>query len=140
MDIKTTLSAVDDVYDALKASPLASEITGKIFKDRRVANGATEDVVINSPTVNAAQLQQGLVNVNIHVPNIIVKQNGVSDDTQPNHARLRELALMAAGILKDNVSGDASFNLQQIVGPLLDEVAKDHYVNIRLDYFNINLS
>ena len=100
--MKTALDAVDIVWKKIYGSALKTEITGKVYKHRKPAGSDKEDVVVNCPTINNTQLQQGLVNVNIYVPNIPITIAGIADDSQPDHARLKELATMAVGILDDS--------------------------------------
>lgn len=137
---KTTLDAVDKVFEVLDASALETEITGKIWKNRKpVGDDDKENVVVNSLSINNLQLQQGLVNVNVHVPNISVRVDGITDTTMPNHERLRELAKMTVDVLDDNWGSDFNFDVQQQV-LVQDEVTKSWYINIRLNFYSINIS
>lgn len=137
--MKTGFTAVDVIFDKLKSGTLVSEINGEIYKDRRAANSIKEDVVINCITLNNTQLQQGVVNVNIHVPNLSIKKNKVIDDSQPDRSRLNALANIALDDLTETYGTDYNFNVQQAPLLIRDESGGDHYVNIRLDFFAINI-
>lgn len=136
----TTLTAVDTVFQQLAASAIKTAISGGIYK-KRPLNSRLEDVIINSPTINATQLQEGLVNVNVHVPNLVISVNGVQDHTQPDTLRLQQLVDMAVLSLTDTWQndGDINFTVQQVSG-LIEEAENDsHYVNIRLLYYAVNI-
>jgi hypothetical protein len=132
-----TLQIVDAVVSHLIGSPLKIAITGDIYPDRRPPNSDMEDVVVNSLPVNAEQLQKGIVNVNIHVPDASIHFNEM-DDTVPDRTRLKQLATIALANLKDIWIGTYHFDVQQQT-LLQDEEAGDHYINIRLEFFNENL-
>lgn len=135
----TTLDLVDIVWQRVNGSLLKTEISGGVFKHRRPAGGQNEDVVINSLPINGLQLQSAIINVNIHVPNILINVNGVQDNSQPNHIRLQELAAMATTVLSDVWADDYNYDVQQQT--MIEDVeAGDNYINIRLEFFNINTS
>lgn len=135
--MKTGLDMIDIVWTMLNASPLQSLITGGIFKHLRPAGGSKEDVVINSLSVTHEQLQNGIANVNIYVPNLVVNANGIQDDTQPNHSRLNELTKVAIGLLEENWMSDLNYDVQQHM--LIREETGEHYMNIRLQFYIENL-
>jgi hypothetical protein len=134
--MKTTFDMVDIVWQRLNGSQLKTEISGGVYK-KRPTGSQVEDVVINCLPVNNEDLQQAVLNVNIHVPNITIQANGVQDSSQPNTERLQELAALAIETLSDVWVGDCNYDVQQ-QGMIEDPEAGDHYVNIRLEFFNIN--
>lgn len=137
--MRTTLDIVDILYHVLSGSGLASAISGGVYKHRPV-NSGKEDVVINSLPVSGSQLQEGVANVNIHVPNLALNIGGIQDRTQPNHDRLKTLTSLAVTTLNDvwRESGDVSFTV--LTQSLFEEPEIfEHYVNIRLNYFSVNV-
>lgn len=134
----TTLDILDIVWNRLDGSQLKTAIIGGLYKHRRPAGSQKEDVVINSLSINNLQLQSAIVNVNIHVPNITIEVNGVQDSSQPNFTRLQELAAIAVEVLSEVWADDYNYDVQQQV-LLEDEEAGDHYINIRIEFFNINI-
>lgn len=135
--MKTTLDIVDILFTALDSSSLKTAITGTLCKHKRDFNSNKEDVVINSLPVNNEQLQQGIANVNIHVPDIDILINGGSSK-QPNHLRMQELAAIAVDILENNYQANLFFTVQQ-QQTFEDPAAGDHYINIRIEIFIENL-
>ncbi len=136
----TTFDLTDIIYQKIKNSSLASSITGKIYKDQeRPLNSTTEDVVINTLGINNLQLQQSVVNVNVFVPNLAQNYGELQNQAMPNFPRLKALAAIAITALKNTWSGDYNFDVQQQL-LIQDPDTKDHYINIRLDFYNINIS
>jgi hypothetical protein len=135
--MKSTLDLVDIVWTALDASALKAAITGDISKHRRTPNSTKEDIVINALPISGAQIQEAIVNVNLHVPDIKVNKNGM-DDFMPNHTRLKALCNIALNALQDNWGEDYNFDVQQ-QNLFRDEEANDHYINIRLEFYNVNI-
>lgn len=137
-----TLELVDIVWARLNASVLKTgpdAITGQIYKNNRPLGSKTEDIVINSLPVNNLQLQTAIVNVNIHVPNLVLSINGTQDTTQPDHARLKTLTTLALAVLADQWTADYNYDVQQEV-LIEEEEFHEHYINIRIEFFYINIS
>lgn len=138
--MRTTFDLEQILYDRLKNGDLVAEITGGLYKRQRVPASELEDVVIISLPINADQIQEGIVNINIHVPNIEVTANGVTNPDQPDTARLMELADLAKLELDDVYEPTTGyfFNIQQ-QQLFSDEEAKDHYINFRIVFNSLNL-
>ncbi len=134
----TTLEIIDLLWSRLNTSSLKDEITGSIYKIKRLAGSSDEDIVINCLPVNGSQLQEAVANVNIHVPNITVSVEDVQDDKQPDFQRLKELAEMAIAILKENWIDTLNYSVQQ-QNIFEDKDYGDHYINIRLEFFIENI-
>jgi hypothetical protein len=133
--MKTSLDIENILFTFLKASSIATEINGGIYKRLRPAESKLEDIVINCLPINNAQLQSCVANVNIHVPNLSV-QIGDITNCVPNHTRLNELATEACMILNDQYANGYLFTVQQ---QNLFEDEDDHMVNIRIDFNSVNL-
>lgn len=136
--MKSNLEAVDIVFSHLKGSVLDTSITGQVMKHRRVANSTKEDVVINSLALNNTQLQKGILNVNIHVPNLSIPTGttGVRDNGYPNSVRLNQLTDLAIPLLKDTWGTDYDFDIEQI--NLITEETSS-FNNIRITFQALNV-
>lgn len=132
-----SLEAIDKVFNHLKGGLLSTSITGGVYKHRRPINSVTEDVVINSLGINNEKLQRGVLNVNIHVPNKILRIGGIQTTDQPDHTRLLALTTIAKDELNDIWVDDYGFDVQQD-NPIEDE--GETFTNIRLEFFNINIT
>lgn len=135
----TPFDAIDIIWQKLHASSIA--VSGGIYKLSRPLNSAKEDIVVNSITLNADQLQEGVLNVNIHVPNLTLEIGGVTDNSQPNFSRLKALTDTVVGILIDQWADDGSYNfsVQQPGNPIAEPDINQHYSNIRIEFFSVNL-
>jgi hypothetical protein len=133
-----TLDIIDVLWARANTSNLKPSLSGGIYKNRRPASSDKEDLVINSLPVNNEQLQVAVANVNIHVPDITVNVNNIQD-RQPNHERLKILTGLAIPIFTDQWVGDYHYDVQQQT-IIQDEEANSHYINIRIEFFNINIS
>lgn len=135
--MKTTLDLVSVVYDQLKSSSLKSAISGNVYKFKRPVNSDSEDVVINSLPITNEQLQTAVVNVNVFVPNVPVMSGG-SESGFPDLVRLQALAAIAISELKDRISGDYTWDVQQMT-VIEDEESGQYFANIRLQFFVSNI-
>lgn len=136
----TSFDAIDAVYQQLANAAVMNYITGNIYKVSRPINAsddAKEDIVINSLGMPNADVQQGVVNVNIYVPNPSLEINGRQDNTQPAFVRLQQLTALVIEQVKEFYSGEYWFLYQQDI-PLQAQTS-EHAINIRVDFFSINL-
>lgn len=141
---KSTLDAEDILYSYVAESSLKTAVTttsGEVFKGRKPINYQKEAVEIISLPINNEDIQEGIVNINIHVPNLLINQNNVQDPSQPNHPRLQELTNLALGILNDVFipASDCGFEVMQQT-LIQDEEGGAYYSNIRVRFYNINLN
>jgi hypothetical protein len=136
--MKTTLDLVDVVYNELKSGPLKSAINGGVYKYTRPLNSSLEDVVINSLPVTNQQLQQAIVNVNVFVPNADISLGG-SQQKMADHVRLKALGALAVDELKDGISGDYTWDVQQQT-VIQDDESDSYYINIRLQFYVSNIN
>jgi hypothetical protein len=129
------MDLVDSVFHILKNSDILSEITGGIYKykspDYDSQNEPKENIVINSLPITAGQLQLIVINVNVHVPNLIITINGQPDRSKPDLIRLDTLAKVITTVLDTCTIPDGTAEIQhQRIIP--DPPIYEHYINIRL--------
>jgi len=132
--MKSDILIKDDLYKFVKASELATTVSGKICKTGVRPKGSdAEDVVISVIANQNGQLQEAAVNVNIYV------KDDVKADGQNQEAtiRLRELCNVAAQILEVGSGDDFRFTLDsQRVIAVSD--TQEHVINNKLIYKQIN--
>lgn len=139
MGSKTSFDVVNILYSHVKNSILFADMkkaSGGLYKFQRPANSIKEDVVINSLSVNREEVQQGIVNVNIHVPNLIIS----GDSSQPNTKRLDELSDLFQQAFEGEIweaNGQYEFNIQQDI--LFQDSNNQHYINFRIEFNSINI-
>ncbi len=128
---KTESQILTDMYQFVKSSVLATVVNGKVYKSKqRPCNSEKEDIVINLVSGTPAQIQTGVININIFIPD---KHNGgamVCDER-----RCREIEAVA----EEWVEGIEDFDgyrleLDKMIGKMQYEDKRQHFVNIRLKF------
>lgn len=125
----TTLDAVDIVYGVLKDSSLT--ITGGIHKYAKPISSNLEDVVVNSITMNNEQLQEGVLVVNIHVPDKQIKV-GTTTQSMIDTKRMLSVSKEVLSVLNEVWKDDWHFVVQQ---QNLIESTGEHFNSIRLEFY-----
>jgi len=89
--VKTGKEIRSDIMDQLYGSPLASMLSGGVyFNGYRPRDSKLEDAVVIFTTATSTQIQEGIVTINIFVPDIDIYGNGVLVE---NGARTQELEI-----------------------------------------------
>jgi hypothetical protein len=125
----------------------AKKPTG-ILALNRLDNSVAEDVIIEPLPMNFATLQDGVINVNLFVPNLQMTLTGDTgkyiDKSQRNQKRINELdRLMLQSFTPDDESDDAiyfdsySFTYQQ--SNVFQDTNFQHYLNVRIEFNAITL-
>lgn len=132
--MKTSFDTDAILYRILKDSPAKAAINGDIYyTGDRPDDSEKEDIEINSVTLTQDYLPQlGKSNVNIYVPDIMVRING-KDQKKVNRTRLNELAKMAINSIKEaNIEGLKAIVKSQIV--ISEPDISQHFVNIAISW------
>jgi hypothetical protein len=135
--VKTTFDSVDIIWNALVNAGVKSLVSGGVYKSIRPINSTKEDFVVNSLPLFMGQLQNTVVNVNIHVPNLTIVANGAQDGSQPDLERLKVLTNLAVGILDNKWGNGYNYSVQQ------QNVIQDYgnyFSNIRIQFVWVNLN
>lgn len=135
----TPSKVIDLAYQITEGSPLKAAITGDIYKIRRALNSDKEDVVINTLSVNNEQVQQGIVNINIHVRNLRLGNGSNQDNTRPNFARLDQLTEIFKPVFEgDLYVSETVFSIQNIT-IIPEENIPEYFVNFRIIFYSKNI-
>ena len=89
------------IFALLNDHDVRTSITGNLIVGSVVGDFTKENVTINSLTLGSGNIQRGIVNVNIHVPDISVTVGGKTTK-QRNNERLKLLTEMVAEVLMSN--------------------------------------
>jgi len=135
--MKTTIDIINILWQRLNTSSLKTEISGEISKEP-VFNSKLEDVIINALAVLNIQYGPAVVNINAFVPDIQISRKGGQIGVQ-NTKRLNELAKLIMEILQDQWTAEYNYDVQQALGPFKDEESGKHYMNIRIEFYLVNL-
>jgi len=124
--MKTTFDAIDIIYSVINNSSLKTAVNGTINKLKRQTGSTKEDIVINSIAFNDTNLQEGVFNVNIYVPNITINSSSL-----PNTVRLKALSEEAKELFEE-VSG-SNYNIWLSEQFIHEDVSTSfYYINLRL--------
>ncbi len=130
-----SLEALDILYKAVK--PIMNDIqkpSGGVYKHQRPLNSEREDIVVNSLAMGREKgIQQGVLNVNVHIPNLLFSNNG--DNTQPNHARILYLTKAIETLIEEVYGDDYNFHIDQ---DNIFQEDKSSYNNIRVTFYSLN--
>lgn len=134
--IKTALEVVDEIYQVLSGVPSAVALTGELRKQLRRQGSAKEDIVVSAVYLSSNNPQVGTFNVNIHVPNLAGQTAGNPmqlDNTQPNLARMEQIAQACISRLNENYLFDSLVDLGNGGEPMRDG---DNWVyNLSVTYY-----
>lgn len=135
-ELKTTLDAVDVIYDMLDSINLRSIISGDLYKyDSRPADSEKEDIVVNAITVAEGLIQNGVCNVNIHVPDL-KKTNGNALYDVPDEDRLKTILNKVVECLGKNHGRsfkNGNSYISNISNPIKEPELHEHFINVRIN-------
>ena len=135
----TPSKVIDIAYSVINQSPIKTAMTGCLYKIDRPLNQSTEDIIINALSVSNEAVQQGIINVNLHVPNLVLGDGGVQDNTRADFARLDELSTIFAPTMDQLFTSGVFFEVQNInIFP--EENIAEHFVNFRIIFYSKNVN
>mgnify|MGYP000881321398 CR=1 FL=1 len=131
--MKATAGQIESkVFQLLKDSSI--NINGKIYKEgTRPIDSKKEDAVVTFQTGTDAQIQSGIVVINVYVPDIDNGQNKgvkVKDILRCNEIE----ALLQSFSESVSVSGEYKFNPDKIIKTYKEDGIEQHFVNLRLKF------
>lgn len=130
--MRTNIEVIDLIYQILK--PLEEGLSGGIYKIQRPANSNKEDIVINSLILASGDIQKGTFNINIHVPDLLIRFKNQTQN-QPDLKRLKELNKLVKSKIDEIYNKD--YNLFVLWENTLKDIdAKNHYINIRIQFIS----
>lgn len=95
--MKSDTDIRDDIYEYLKESELAAEVTGTLSKTKRPLNSRKEDIVISVRANAPTQRQEATVYVNVYVQD--EKIDGQYEEATARTRTLAELSFRALTIV-----------------------------------------
>lgn len=128
---KTGSEIEADVFTIINVSQLKGAISGSIYKSgMRPINAKSEDAIVSFMTGLDSEIQTGVVNVNIYVPNI---DNG-SGSLVKNASRCRTIEVLINSIVQELVPGDYRFALGAIVQTFPADEINQHFINAKIKF------
>lgn len=130
----TDIEIKDELYNLIKGTSLANEVTGILSKRKRPKNSDKEDIIISVLTNVNGQKQIAYANVNIYVQD---QFNENTDQYEESSTRARVLSKMAENLLEVGRINGARFTLTQQRFVEVDGT-NEHVINNRLEIVKIN--
>lgn len=126
------MKTIDDILQAVRLR-LKDVLTVPVGKMVKPVGATSEYVVVNTLPVSLGPLQKGVVNINIHVADMVENANGY-----PNHERINTLTKLVIPAF-DRVSFNGMSCEVESIHIEEEEALKEHYQNIRVKFNVINL-
>lgn len=132
--MKTGHDIQHEIYTLLQGSALALSVTGGVYKNGyRPRDSKLEDIVVTFTQSTAAQIQDGVVTVNIYVPDVDPRSDGTWVEDGKRTAELeRGLLTWLEGI--DRSTTEFRLTPQQPPFTMADETARQHFVTLRIRF------
>ena len=131
---KTGKQIQGDIYQLLKDSTLYTLISGEVYRNGyRPRDSRLEDAVVSFTAGFPTEIQEGVVTVNIYVPDIDPYKNGVLVE---DGERTEELELLAQAWV-ESLTAEVScykFELQQTIYTEEEPDIAQHFVVVKLCY------
>lgn len=132
--MKTAKEIQDDVWRLLQDSILADELSGGMYKaGYRPRDSRKEDAIVKYTTGISDQIQEGIVTINIFVPDIDPYNDGVMVEDGNRTTQIERMAQDWVDQIATEVS-DYDISLSE---PIYTEDEPDidqHFVVVRLNY------
>lgn len=132
--MKTAKEIQDDVWRLLRDSILADELSGGMYKPGyRPRDSRKEDAIVKYTTGISDQIQEGIVTINIFVPDIDPYNDGVMVEDGNRTTQIERMAQDWVDQIATEVS-DYDISLSE---PIYTEDEPDidqHFVVVRLNY------
>lgn len=132
--MKTASQIQGDVWQLLSQSSVATAISGNVYREGyRPRDSRKEDAVVIFTTGEPGDIQQGVVTVNLYVPDVAPRSNGVYVMDGARVAVL-ERALQQ---WVDSLTADRScylFRLWQTIYTTEDADIHQHFIVVKLRY------
>ena len=131
---RTASQIQGDVYDFLKESEFAKNISGKVYrKGYRPRDSRLEDAEVIFTTGIPGEIESGVVTINIYCADIDPYNNGVLVE---NGQRIGEIEKAADGWVKTLVASRSNylFSLREAIHSTPDPDINQHFVVVKLDY------
>lgn len=130
----TGQKVVTDVIGLLRGSVLAEALRGNIYREgTRPRDSKAEDLVVIFTTADAAQFQEGVITLNIYVPDLPTAENGVNVVDSARCEEIEGLAQQTVDALKAYRS-NYLFKLREAIHTQRDEDIDQSFVVVRLRF------
>lgn len=130
--VKTAEEILEDVFERIKDSDLANTLSGVVcFEGARPQDSKLEDAVLIFTSGDTEQVQEGIVTLNIYVPD--KEKKGIYRKDIP---RCREVSKLTNKWIEELIeqSADYLFERNGVVSTNSEEEIHQHFVVAKLKY------
>lgn len=130
--MKTEKQIERDFYLLIKQSNLGAAIRGSIYRsEMRPADATSEDIIVKFLSGLDAQVQQGVVILNIYVPDITLRTDGRKVEDKE---RVAELEALVIDFIEHH--GSTEYLIESDLTPtsMLNEELEQHLIYARLRF------
>lgn len=130
----TTEEIAVRVYQLLQKSQVKKLITGTIDYER--SDYSKEDVIIVPHSITGEDsIRFGQINVNIHVPDLVLKKAGKNPVYKINYPRLIKIRAEVIEVLKNHyeVGKGYNWNIGMLNPPIKEPEQNEHFVSLALE-------
>lgn len=131
---KTASQIQGDILALFRTGALSSMISGAVYRSGMRPRGSRlEDAIVIFTAGLPGQIQTGVVTINIYVPDIDARGDGVLVE---NSARTSEIEVLAQQWV-DTLTADKSdylFSLQRTISTDYESEIAQHFVVVKLEY------
>ena len=135
---KTAKQVQGDIYEMLKKSHLATQLSGEVYRgtprsNYRPRDSRKEDAIVIFTAGKPGQIQTGVVTINIFVPDIDPYDNGVLVE---NGERIAEVESLAQEWVDDIIANNYfyDFELSDTIYTEAEPSINQHFVVVKLKY------
>jgi hypothetical protein len=135
---KTAKQVQGDIYQLLKESRLATQLSGGVYRGTpessyRPRDSQKEDAIAIFTAGKPGQVQTGAITVNIYVPDIDPYNNGIFAEDGKRTAEIEQLAQEWVDSLIDNVY-TYDFEQSDTIYTEAEPKINQHFVVVKLKY------
>lgn len=133
--IKTEQEIERDFYTMIKSSELGTEIRGGLYRDgMRPDNSTEEDLIVKLLSGDDEQVQEGVIVINLYVPDIPNGSRKVKD-----LQRIAELQSCIRSFINDNENTEYLMSSDGTPKSMLNEDINQHLIVARIKYKRITV-
>lgn len=131
--MKTGTQIQSDIVDLLRGSALLETLSGGMYRaGMRPRDSRAEDLVVIFTTGTGNVLQEGVVTLNIYVPDIAVEPDGV---LVPDSGRCQDLEAMALNEIDTwNAKSPYHFSLRNTIYTMHDDAIEQSFIAVLLRF------
>lgn len=134
---KTEKQIERDFYSLIKQSSLGAVIRGDVYRsEMRPKDAESEDIIVKFLSGLDGQIQQGVVILNVYVPDITLRSDGRRVEDKE---RVAELEALIVDFIENN--GSTEYLIESDLTPtsMLNEELEQHLIYARLRFQRLSV-